>query len=122
MFELIDIRPEAKVQEAEYKRLLGLPPHYELDGRTRELADATAQWYAEHGLPWIYARQTSDIEITADRLKLHGTEFSSQQLHDQFVNANARHAVLIAVSAGKECEERARELWQESKPDEYFFL
>ena len=30
--------------------------------------------------------------------------------------------MLVAVSAGKECEEKARELWQEEKPDEYFFL
>ena len=30
--------------------------------------------------------------------------------------------MLVAVSAGKECEEKARELWQESKPDEYFFM
>jgi hypothetical protein len=30
--------------------------------------------------------------------------------------------VLVAVSAGPECEEHARELWNEGKPDEYFFL
>src|SRR5207342_3931160 len=29
---------------------------------------------------------------------------------------------LAAVSAGKECEEKARELWQDGRPDEYFFL
>lgn len=121
MFELSEISPNVKVQEAEYKRLLGLPPHYELDGRTRELADAAAQWYAEHGRPWIYARQTSDVELS-DRFKLNGSEFTAQPLRDQFASANAITAVLIAVSAGKECEERARELWQESKPDEYFFL
>ena len=122
MLELIDIRPEVNVQEAEYKRLLGLPPHYELDGRTRELADAAVHWYTEHGRPWIYARQTSDIELRAGRLRLNGSDFSSQQLHDQFASANASTAVLVAVSAGKECEEQARQLWQESKPDEYFFL
>ena len=122
MFELIDIRPEVKVQESEYKRLLGLPPSYELDGRTRELADAAARWYAEHGRPWIYAGQTKNVELTNDRLKLSETEFSSQQLHDQFASANASTAVMVAVSAGTECEEHTRELWQESKPDEYFFL
>ncbi|HEX5221309.1 MAG TPA: hypothetical protein VFZ59_17225 [Verrucomicrobiae bacterium] len=122
MFELIDIRPAVKVQEAEYKRLLGLPPHYEFNDRTRELADAAAQWYAEHGRPWIYARQTNDIELANGNLKLGGSEFSSQQLHNQFASANVSTAVLVAVSAGKECEAHARELWQESKPDEYFFL
>jgi len=122
MFELTDIRPEVTVQEAEYKRLLGFPPHYDLDGRTRELADAATQWYAEHGRPWIYARQTSGIKLTNDRIQLDGSEFSSQQLHDQFASANANAAVMVVVSAGKECEERARELWQENKPDEYFFF
>ena len=122
MFELFAIPPEVKVQETEYKRLLGLPPHYQLDGRTRELADAATEWYSQQGRPWIYARQTSEVELSTDRLKLNGAEFSSPQLHDQFASAHANTAVLIAVSAGRECEERARELWQDSKPDEYFFL
>jgi hypothetical protein len=30
--------------------------------------------------------------------------------------------MLVAVSAGRECEEKARQLWLEEKPDEYFFL
>jgi hypothetical protein len=122
MFELADTRTDIKVQEAEYKRLLGFPPHRELDGRSRELADATAQWYAEHGQPWIYARESQDIKLVNDRLKLNGTEFSSPLLHGQLARANAHKAVLVAVSAGKECEEHARALWQEGKPDEYFFL
>jgi hypothetical protein len=37
-------------------------------------------------------------------------------------DAQADRAALVAVSAGKECEERARQLWLEGKPDEYFFL
>ncbi len=51
-----------------------------------------------------------------------GTKFSSKQLHDQFKTAEAHGAVLVAVSAGRECEEKARELWQAGKPDEYFFM
>ena len=30
--------------------------------------------------------------------------------------------MLVAVSAGPECERRARQLWQDGKPDEYFFM
>ncbi len=30
--------------------------------------------------------------------------------------------MLVAVSAGGECEEHAQQLWRESKPDEYFFM
>jgi len=122
MFELCETRPDVMVQEAEYKRLLGFPAHRELEGRSLELAKAATQWYAEHGRPWIYARETSELELVNDRLRIGNIEFSSKQLHDQFVLVNARRVVLVAVSAGKECEERARELWQEGKPDEYFFM
>jgi hypothetical protein len=122
MFALSENCPDVNVPEAEYKRLLGFPAHYELAGPARELAEAATQWYAAHGRPWIHARQTCTLELTNGRLKLDGVEFSSPQLHDQFAEANARQTILVAVSAGKECEERARELWQESKPDEYFFL
>jgi hypothetical protein len=122
MFELCETRPDVTVQEVEYKRLLGFPAHRELEGRSLELAKAAAQWYAEHGRPWIYARETSELELVNDRLRIRNIEFSSEQLHDQFATVNARCAVLVAVSAGKECEEKARELWQEGKPDEYFFV
>jgi hypothetical protein len=122
MFELCETRPDVTVQEVEYKRLLGFPAHRELEGRSLELAKAATQWYAEHGRPWIYARETSELELVNDRLRICNIEFSSEQLHDQFATVNARRTVLVVVSAGKECEEKARELWQEGKPDEYFFM
>jgi hypothetical protein len=120
--ELVDNKPDVSVQEAEFKRLLGYPRSHELEGRARELADSARQWYAEHGRPWIYARQADAVELAHERLKISGTEFSSKHLHDQFKAAEAHGAVLVAVSAGKECEEKARELWQAGKPDEYFFM
>jgi hypothetical protein len=57
-----------------------------------------------------------------ERLQINGTPFSSKQLHDQFAAAKVHSAVLVVVSAGERCEERAHELWLEGKPDEYFFL
>lgn len=122
MFELTDIHPDIGVQEAEYRRLLGYPAAHPLEGRARELADAAARWYAAHGRPWIYARQVGAVELAGQRLKLRGIEFASRQLHDAFAGANAHDAVVLAVSAGAECEERARELWRDDMPDEYFFL
>lgn len=122
MLELIDTRPDINVQESEYKRLLGYPGHHVMVGRSRELADWTRQWYAEHGQPWIYARQMDGLELTNERLSISGTVFSSKQLRDQFNAAQAHSAMLVVVSAGKQCEEKARELWQEGKPDEYFFM
>jgi hypothetical protein len=122
MFELFETNPPVNVQEPEYKRLLGYPKNHALDGRPRELANWARQWYAENGRPWFYARQMNALELANGKLRVAGTEFSSKQLHDQFAEAQADSAVLVAVSAGRECEEKARQLWQESKPDEYFFM
>jgi hypothetical protein len=46
----------------------------------------------------------------------------AKQLHSHLLQAEAGRAMLVAVSAGRSCEDQARILWQESKPDEYFFL
>jgi hypothetical protein len=122
MLELIETKPVVNVQESEYARLLGYPKQHVLGGRPRELADAARQWYAENGRPWFYARQLNTLEWANGKLRVGGTEFSSKQLHDQFVEAQADSAVLVAVSAGRECEEHARKLWRDGKPDEYFFM
>jgi hypothetical protein len=122
MFELLDTKPDLNVQEAEYKRLLGYPNHHKLDGKAQELADWARQWYAENGKPWVYARQADELDISNGTLRINGFEFSSKRLCDQLVDARAHSVMLVAVSAGKECEEKARQLWREEKPDEYFFL
>ncbi len=122
MFELFDPNPEISVQESEFKRLLGYPNQHELTGRSRELADWALQWYLEHGKPWVYAHETEQVEIADEKLRINETEFVSKRLHEQLTEAQAHKAVMVAVSAGKQCEEMARELWRESKPDEYFFM
>jgi hypothetical protein len=122
MIELLDTQPETNVQEAEYKRLLGYPRHYMFADRSRELADWARHWYAENGKPWIYARQTERLDISNGRLRIGCVDFSSRRLREQLVEAQAHTAILVAVSAGRECEEKARQLWLEEKPDEYFFL
>jgi hypothetical protein len=119
--EILDTQPDINVLEAEYNRLLGFPPQYAPEGRVRELADATRRWYAEHGRPWVYAREAA-VETANGTLRIEGTAFSSKRLHAQLIEAEATRAMLVAVSAGKACEEKAQQLWQEGKPDEYFFL
>jgi len=121
MLELIDIQPDVNVQESEYKRLLGFPPDYVLQARVKELADWARGWYAENGRPWIYGRRTS-LQFADEKVQINGSEFSSKRLQESLNQAEAREAMLLAVSAGKECEEKACQLWQEGKPDEYFFL
>jgi len=122
MLELTDIHPDLQVQEVEYSRLLGYPAGHVLEGRARELADWARDWYGAHGRPWIYARQADGLELVQQRLRLENEELTSRSLHDQLAAARAHGAMLVAVSAGPECEEHARRLWEEGKPDEYFFL
>jgi len=122
MFELIETRPPVDVQEPEYQRLLGYPKTHALEGRARELADAARSWFSENGRPWIYARETSALELRGQTVRIGASEFSSGRLHGLFAEAQTHSAVLVAVSAGKECEEHAQQLWSDGKPDEYFFL
>ncbi|MFO7445602.1 MAG: hypothetical protein R6W90_04510 [Ignavibacteriaceae bacterium] len=122
MNELIDIKPDINISESEYKRLLGYPYNYKLEGRARELADWARQWYSENGKPWIFALPSTDLDFSFSKLRIDNAEFASGKLRHQFAEAQVEKAMLVIVSAGKECEEKARELWEEGKPDEYFFL
>ena len=119
-FEVMDLEPSVNVIDAEYNRLLGYPPGHELSERASELAGQAREWYSQNGKPWIYARQVP-FHLSPGKVAVNGTAFSSQHLHDQFASAEANEGVLVLVTAGKACEERARQLWQEGKPDEYFF-
>ena len=122
MFSLIDTKPPVEIQEAEYQRLLGYPKPHALEGRARELADEAAAWFSKNGRPWIWAREVASVDLQSGMARIGGTEFSSKKLREILFEAGAHSALLVAVSAGKECEEHARALWEEGKPDEYFFL
>jgi hypothetical protein len=122
MNELIDIQPDINVRESEYKRLLGYPSDYELEDRARELADWARQWFNENGKPWIYAVRLNKLDTSKENLSIWNIELSSKKLRNQFAEAETDSAILAVVSAGKECEEKAHQLWIEGKPDEYFFL
>jgi len=123
LLELADAHPAFEVQEVEYRRLLGYPKDHELTGRALELSDWARGWYAEHGRPWWYARQASRVELSGGaRIAIEGVTLESSRLHDQLAEAGATSAVLVAVGAGRACELEARRLWEDGKPDEYFFL
>jgi hypothetical protein len=116
-----DLRPDGAVPEEEYRRLLGFPPRHVPDARAQELAAWARAWYAENGRPWIHLREAA-LEFADDAVRLDGIGFAARALHERLRSGDARRAVLAAVSAGPECEEHARRLWREEKPDEYFFL
>ena len=119
--ETHDTQPEYQVQDAEFLRLLGYPPAHEPGDRARELMAWVRDWYARHGRPWIYLRKV-ELQVSAGELRLDQTLFHSQRLQEHLRGHGAVSAVLLAVSAGAECEEHARQTWGEAKPDEYFFL
>ena len=122
MNELINITPDVNVRESEYKRLLGYPDSYELIERSKELADWARQWYNENGQPWVYSIKCDDVDLPNGKIKIGSTEFISEKFYMQLIEADVSSAMLAAVSAGPECEEKAQQLWREGKPDEYFFL
>ncbi len=119
--ETRDTQPKVDVQEAEYHRLLGWPRGHVPEERALELAAWARAWYAEHGRPWVYWRRV-DLAADGSELQLGGVAFPSAKLRQHLHDHAAQGAVLVAVSAGRECEEHARQLWQEGRPDEYFFL
>ena len=118
----IDTKPDINVQASEYNRLLGYPHDYKLSGKARELADGARQWYQNNGKPWIYGRQTDEIELRAGELNVEGITLSSKRLYRQFKEAQVQTVMLVVVSAGQECEAETHRLWEQEKPDEYFFL
>ena len=130
--EIADALAGLEVPQQEFTRLLGYPRGFALEGRAQELADWARDWYAKNGRPWFYARQVESLEfatsaargdtIRPDLIKIDGVAFKSKRLQTAFEQAGAHSAVLVAVGAGPEAEEKARRLWKEEKPDEYFFL
>ncbi|MGA7885841.1 MAG: hypothetical protein WCA44_08870 [Acidobacteriaceae bacterium] len=120
--ELAGTVPEVNVAPEEYARLLGYPRGHILEGRAKDLAEWARGWYGEHGQPWFYARQAENFSLAGDSILVDGVLFTSQRLHGTLQQAEAHSVVLVAVGAGQEAEEESRRLWEDEKPDEYFFL
>lgn len=78
-------------------------------------------WYVAHGRPWVYQRSVS-LELAPQAVRLDGRELGPPRLREHLQQHGATNAAVFAASAGPECEEHARELWNAGKPDEYFFL
>ena len=122
MIEFADISPDIAVPPAEYCRLLGYPRGHALQDRAAELAAWARAWYAEHGRPWVYARYVAGPQTGENAVLLEDAQFHGERLRKTLQQSGAHGVIVAAMSAGPELEERAQELWQEEKPDEYFFL
>ncbi len=117
-----DTNPDTDVQEREYVRLLGYPPGHDPGERARELMGWARGWYKQNGRPWVFARSAQELALANGQVKIDKETFSSKRLHHQLARVEGEGAILAAVSAGPELEEHAMRLWDEGKPDEYFFL
>jgi hypothetical protein len=122
MIEFADISPDVAVAPAEYHRLLGYPRGYVLQDRASELAAWARAWYAEHGRPWVYVRHIEDPRAADSAVYLEDQPFHGERLRKTLQQSGAHGAIVAAISAGPELEEHAQQLWQEERPDEYFFL
>jgi len=122
MIDFADTSPDIQVAEAEYLRLLGYPAGHVPGDRARELAAWAREWYTRGGRPWAYAREIPAVELKNGAVRIEGAAFHSERLRRSFEESEAHAAVLAAVSAGPEAEQEAQRLWNEEKPDEYFFL
>jgi hypothetical protein len=122
MIELVDTCPDVNVQPAEYKRLLGYPRDWVVRDRARELVDWAREWYTKHGHPWICAHEANTLEICDGTVTIDGVPFTSPRLLKTLGDAGAHGVVLVAAGAGPELEQEAFRLWQDGRPDEYFFL
>ena len=120
--ENLNVLPDIEVDEKEYLRLLGYPREYRLTGRSKELAEWSRDWYSRHGHPWVYRTFPVAVDVRGGTVQIDRTILTSQRVADLLREAEADEAVLVAVSAGSECETTARTLWEEQKPDEYYFL
>ncbi|HVU33886.1 MAG TPA: hypothetical protein VHE61_10655 [Opitutaceae bacterium] len=121
MREQVVTTPAIDVAETEFHRLLGYPRGHVPGERSRELSAGARDWYARRGRPWVYRREL-EIQLVNGSLLVDRQPFHSAALRDHLRAAGAGRAVLFAASAGVEYEEEARRLWQDAKPDEYFFL
>jgi hypothetical protein len=121
MIGFSDERPDVNVLPGEYRRLLGYPPDVTPDERVIELEQSARTWYATQGRPWVLAREIDHVVLLPNGLEIGGVAFAPERLRKLVEESGADRLVLVAVSAGAEAEAYAARLWEEGKPDEYYF-
>jgi hypothetical protein len=115
-------QPEINVLQTEYQRLLGVPATLELSGLMKERSDAARAWFAEHGRSWVYTREATELRMEDEKIWVDTVDLRSPELYKRLEKAEAHSVVVAAVSAGPEVVAEAQRLWEDGRPDEYFFL
>lgn len=115
--------PGEQIPAEEYARLLGYPAGRALDGRVGQLADASREWYRQHGRPWAHGREVGIERIDGRSIEVAGgVTLESPVLAGRLAGARAETLIVAAVSAGPEVDDRTADLWSRERPDEAFFL
>lgn len=108
------------VREAEFKRLLKVPPDFAFKDEMAEHAAWVKSWFAEHGRPWLWAGAVQECAVAGEVTTLGGQPLTSRELARRFRHAHG--AVVVAASAGPEVEAEATRCWENDEPDRYYFL
>ena len=122
MIGTLHTAPDTNVLDAEYVRLLGYPRDHTLADTALELAQLARTWYAEHGNPWVYVRESNSLAVAGNSVIVDDVVFTSERLARTLEDAEAESVALVAVSAGPDLEHEAQRRWLNEKPDEYYFL
>ena len=86
------------VQDDEFKRLLGLPPDYELTENMVNLSQWARDWYAKNGQPWIYSHEVENFEINEDHLIIDSYPLYTKEFRKRLVSGRAHSVILVAVA------------------------
>jgi hypothetical protein len=122
MSEILILKPEIKVRQPDYLRLLGYPENHELTGEPYNLAVWAEKWYRENCIPWFYIRRAEYFNTEKNIVNIEGHTFSSAYLRKKLIDNEADEIYLAAVSAGAECDEMIKKLKLEGRDDRLFFL
>ena len=124
MIELIDTCPDVNVAARRVQAAA------RISARLRSSATGRASWSTGRatgtrstaGRGCMPARRT---RLAGDRRRASRSTACRSQARGcrrRFAERDADSAVVVAVGAGPELEAEAQQLWQDGKPDEYFFL
>ena len=111
------------VPDAEFLRLLQVPPDHRLEGRAAQLQDDAREWFAANARPWSVAVDLELLEIGQQLITSRDAPaITSAVLAQRLRNLGAHRVLLVAVSAGPEVDTRIDTAWQDGEPDLAFTL
>ena len=106
-----------------FRRHVGLPASVDFDDRLEELFAKTHTWYAEHGEPWVDAREVGIHRVVYDVIHFeHQQQLSDSILARGLDRVGAHVMIVVAVSAGSAANQRIDELSKSDRSDEAMFL